>query len=123
MRDEWRIDNPPKEEESYLIQLKSGYLLICKWSNRSYFGGNLLYNDDWRWINLPQYTLQEDVEAWRPLPARYDGRLTPKYVIYDRSISNKMVAKCPGCMHVFVEENDDLWGVDFCFNCGQKLEW
>ena len=37
------------------------------------------------------------------------------YMVYD-------MAECPNCGREF-EESDEIWGCNFCPDCGQALEW
>lgn len=116
MRDGWRTDKPPDEYEKYLVQIRSpfGYMMICTWTNTYYFGHKVI--SDWHWT-LPQYTSQEDVIAWRPLPEPYDPMGKTKSVIYGDG-----TAKCPTCGYTF-EEYKIPWEESYCPHCGQKLDW
>lgn len=68
MRLEWRTDNPPDENERYLVTYESGSLDICWWSN-NYWGGHT--GTDFYW-HSSQYC---HVKAWMPLPRPYHDPL------------------------------------------------
>ena len=67
MRIGWRTDNPPDEDEEYLVQYVGGGMDVAHWTNVMYFGGNPI-TTDWRWSGIQQYA---KVEAWRLLPESY----------------------------------------------------
>lgn len=67
MRIGWRIENPPCEDEEYLVQYKGGGVGVAHWTNTIYFGGSPI-TTDWHWSGLLNYTR---VEAWRLLPEPY----------------------------------------------------
>lgn len=116
MRDDWRTNKPPDEREKYLVQLKApaGYIMICEWSNIYYFGHKI--TDEWHW-NLPQYTRQEDVIAWRALPEPYNpARKKGNWEIYVISGIDGEGCMCSIC------GSEGLPNYKFCPSCGAEME-
>jgi len=66
MRIAWYTEDPPKEEEEYLVTYSHGAMDVCKWTDASYFGGHKS-KTNWHWVHA-QYC---EVIAWMPLPAPY----------------------------------------------------
>lgn len=116
MRDGWRTDKPPDECKKYLVQIRSpfGYMMICRWTNIYYFGHKVISN--WHW-ELPQYTSQEDVIAWRELPEPYEPTRGKGYwEIYVISGIDGEGCRCSLC------GNEGTPHYNFCPTCGAKME-
>lgn len=62
--------NPPEEEKTYLVQVDSGWMCLCRWTNHSRIYTNT--KTDWHWniYDIPQYT---QIVAWQEKPAPYKG--------------------------------------------------
>ena len=66
MRIGWHTENPPDEEENYLVQYKGGSMDVAHWTNASSFWQGT--TTDWHWNGTAQYS---KVIAWYPLPEEY----------------------------------------------------
>ena len=71
MKCEWRICQPPPEQESYLVQTKNGHMSIQRWTRDSWVTGE--ETDKWDWYNQDSY---DPIVAWRPLPRPYDDSVS-----------------------------------------------
>ena len=65
MRIGWKTDNPPCEEDYYLVQYKGGSMDVAYWTNTNPICTD--FKTTWHW-RCAQYC---EVVAWLPLPEPY----------------------------------------------------
>lgn len=110
-----KVKTPPEEKKSYWVQLDSGGMCECRWTNTNPFWTDLTTTWHWDIFDIPQYS---KVVAWMELPEQFieEDEMTQIY--------------CDKCGKVIEDTEERINGqyytlafddVEICKKCAKEL--